>query len=262
MRLALWSLSRGGAPIDLRDDSPFPRVTARSLFDHLLQIDSSHLTAEECDALRPRALEVLAGRADHPTLHKIHDAWTLTPRGEPLLPPAVTRGAVYVVRDPRDVAVSFAAFMSRSIDRTIEFMANADASLAGSPQPLNMHFRQRLTSWSQHVDGWLAAPVPTLLIRYEDMLADPRAVLERSALFLGWTVSAAELDGAVATTRFSVLQAQEQAHGFHENVRTSDRFFRRGVAGGWRDTLSTAQAGRIERDHAATMARLGYLPFR
>lgn len=54
---------------------------------------------------------------------------------------------------------------------------------------------------------------------------------------------------------------------FRHSIRTSrvepestDRFFRTGSSGGWRSVLSPAQAGRIERTHAGTMARLGYLP--
>ena len=43
----------------------------------------------------------------------------MTPAGEPLFPTAVTRGAVYIVRDPRAVAVSFANHLAETIDETI-----------------------------------------------------------------------------------------------------------------------------------------------
>ena len=39
---------------------------------------------------------------------------------------------------------------------------------------------------------------------------------------------------------------------------TTNSFFRRGEAGGWRDELTPDQATRIEADHASMMRRLGY----
>ena len=37
-------------------------------------------------------------------------------------------------------------------------------------------------------------------------------------------------------------------------------FFRRGMAGAWRTELAPELSRRVERDHAAVMRRLGYLP--
>jgi hypothetical protein len=41
----------------------------------------------------------------------------------PLVTPAVTAGAIYIVRDPRDVAVSYSRHLGRPLDETIELMA-------------------------------------------------------------------------------------------------------------------------------------------
>src|ERR1700687_338292 len=64
--------------------------------------------------------------------------------GEPLFPAAAPRGAVYVVRDPRAVAVSSVHFMARSIDETIAAMDNPMEVFAGSTQRLSQHLRQPL----------------------------------------------------------------------------------------------------------------------
>ena len=61
---------------------------------------------------------------------KAHDAYTLTPTGEPLL--AGARGAdaaIVIVRDPRDVAPSLANHNGTGIDEAIAFM-NDDAGRA------------------------------------------------------------------------------------------------------------------------------------
>jgi len=76
------------------------------------------ITHDEIDCLRPRVYEELAKGAeddlDSPTgpgvrMVKVHDAYTLSPLGEPLLGGAkAAQGAIVIVRDPRDVAPSLA----------------------------------------------------------------------------------------------------------------------------------------------------------
>ena len=45
--------------------------------------------------------------------------------------PELTAGAIYIVRDPRDIAVSFSHHVGRSIDDTIAFMADPEAATGG-----------------------------------------------------------------------------------------------------------------------------------
>jgi aryl sulfotransferase len=111
----------GGKPADINDLQERSGIaSARGPFDHLMLIDSGLLTHDEIDCLRPRVYEELARGADDdeydapqntPRVRfvKVHDAYTLTPIGEPLL--AGRRGgsgAIVIVRDPRDVAPSLA----------------------------------------------------------------------------------------------------------------------------------------------------------
>jgi hypothetical protein len=63
----------------------------------------------------------------------------------------------------------------------------------------------------------------------------------------------------VDAVRFDRLRAAEDQDGFVERQPGMDRFFRRGIAGGWRDSLSPEQIARIESDHGTMMRRLGYL---
>lgn len=258
LRLALGSLARGGQAPDFAVADRFgPVASDRAAFDLLLDVDSADLTADEAESLRPRLYEFEAGWRAEPQLLKVHDAWTLTPAGEPLFPPAQTLGVVYIVRDPRDVAVSLAHHLDADIDQTIAFMGRADAALAAGGRSGPTQLRQRLLTWSGHVHSWLGTPNP-LLLRYEDMLTDPAAALERAARHLGWETPPDAVAKAVAATRFEALRKAEERNGFLERSGPEVRFFRRGVAGGWRDTLSAAQAARIEADHGEVMQELGY----
>ena len=89
-----------------------PHAASRSRFDRALGIDSASLSDAQGFNLRPRVYEILAAEAEQPLYCKTHGACLATPAGEPLFPTAATRGAVYVVRDPRAVAVSSVHFMA------------------------------------------------------------------------------------------------------------------------------------------------------
>lgn len=261
LRLALRSLRQGGRPVNINEQqTDAPIIASRALFDDLLGVDSADLGDDEVAAARPALHRMLATTTDAGGYYKVHDAWTRNEAGEPLFPKDAGR-AVYLVRDPRDVAVSFAHHMNMSIDEAIGAMANPDRMLSWTRSRLGRQIPQLISSWSNHVLGWLdQSGVDLLLLRYEDMQDDPQAALARVAAFCGLSPSPQAVAGAVAATRFDTLRTQEESGGFIECPTNVSRFFRRGVAEGWRDSLTPEQAGRIVRDHALVMARLGYAP--
>ncbi len=261
LRFALLCLKEGGG-VDFSKRSDFAPVAAgRAGFDLALGIESSDLTPAEILELRPRCYEAQAENLVEPQFRKVHDAWVLTAPGEPLFPPSVTQGSLCIVRDPRDVAVSFAHHSGDEIDKVISHMGNSDAQLARQRDRLFDQLPQVLGSWSDHVAGWLAAPGmrPALLVRYEDMLADPARELRRVADYVGWPATEDAIASAVENTRFDRLRAAEERQGFHERSPVAARFFRKGETGGWRTVLTAAQATRIETAHGDMMRRLRYL---
>ena len=261
IRLALQSLAQHGGRISFAEgDRWFPIASAREPFDSMLGVESSDMTSAEIDTLRPRVYEALACEATVPLIRKVHDAWTMTPACEPLFPPAVTLGAVYVVRDPRDVAISYAHHCSQTIDRIIETMADPEAAMARSRRSMNTQMRQKLLTWSGHVSSWMDAPgIPRLTVRYEDIVAGTETVLAEVASFCGMNSTADEIAAATVSTRFDTLRAQEEQSRFCEKPAGMQRFFRQGKAGGWQKVLTNEQVLRIERDHGEIMARLRYL---
>lgn len=248
-------------------------ASARGPFDYLTLIDSSLLTHDEIDCLRPRVYEELASGAqddeyDEPAdalpvrFVKVHDAYTPTPSGEPLL--AGARGAdaaIVIVRDPRDIVPSLANHSSIAIDEAITFICNRAAAFSDKTNRQPSQLRQKLPGWSGHIASWLdQSDIPVHLIRYEDMQADALGTLRGVLAFAGRAASDDEMKRAVAFADFAQLRQQEQSQGFREAPRpwTDGKFFRRGQTGGWRDELTAEQAARIEAEHAAMMRRLGY----
>jgi hypothetical protein len=261
LRLFLESALQGGAEIDINEPrARSPTAALRSAFDHLLDVDSSDLLVEEIERARPALYRAWAATLVRPLAVKVHDAWSRTDGGEPLFPADVTLAAFYIVRDPRDVAVSLADHFARPLDEIVALMAKPDASSGQiddrSPE---RQLHQRLTTWSGHVESWLDSGLALDLLRYEDVLAEPYATLGAVARKLDASIDDESIRGAIEATRFGRLQEQERRGGFVERVVNPGGFFRRGGSGGWRERLTAAQVARIEDDHRAVMQRLGYI---
>jgi aryl sulfotransferase len=272
-RMMVANLSATDAPADINNLPERGGIaSARVTFDYLTLIDSGLLTFEEADALRPRVYEELArGEEDDEydqapesppvRLVKVHDAYTHTAGGEPVLAGGRgAQGAILMVRDPRDVAASFANHNRSSLDEAIAFMANRDSAFCAKPLRQDTQLRQRLLDWSGHAQSWLEqSDIPVHLVRYEDLQSDTIRVFARALAFAGRTVSEEQIARAVAFSHFDELRRQEAEKGFAESPRSpGGQFFRKGEAGGWRTELTPAQVGAIEAVHAPMMQRLGY----
>jgi hypothetical protein len=258
LRFFIASLVSGRA-VDINFRPFLGRIAdERAGFDHALGIASADLSFEQQANLRPRAYEVWAAEVERPLYCKEHDAYHLTPAGEPLFPTAATRGAIYVVRDPRAVAVSLAHIGKRPIDHAIARMDDPDCVLGGSIGRSRPQFRQRMLRWSEHVESWLAAPFPVHLLRYEDMHADPHAAFAATAAFLGLPHGPEQIAAAIEASSFSRLQAQEREAGYVDKAPQAATFFREGRTDGWRRELTPEQAARIVAAHGPMMRRLRY----
>lgn len=243
-------------------DELLPRqiASSRKLFDDYSGIESSDLTFDEIERLRPRVYETMERKENNPLFMKIHDAFTETDDGVALISHTATKGAIYFVRNPLDVAVSFAHHNACSIDTMIKEMSNEQYSFCGKSEKIYNQLRQRLLSWSSHVTSWVDALGPDLhLMRYEDMVLDPVATFTGAVRFAQLPDDPHKIQKALEFSQFRELQKQEQTIGFKEKTRKSESFFRKGATGSWRESLTDIQVLRIINDHKDVMKRFGYL---
>lgn len=260
VRAFLSSVLQGGGPVDINRLTAAMQPSRRDGLDDLFGIETSDLLPAEILDARPAALAASDAMHSDAVLCKVHEAWVRTSTGLPLFPAAVTKASVYIVRDPRDVAVSFAHHWQMPIDHVIDLMADPAAALSGVSSCFTANTVQPLLTWSGHVESWLdlAAPSP-LLLRYEELLAAPVAQGRRVARHLGQLAADDVYEAAARHTDFATLRCQEDEHGFAESRVVEQRFFRSGKAGAWRTALSPSQTARIEREQGTVMTRLGYL---
>jgi len=234
--------------------------SARAHFDEAVGYKAADLTFDEIDRLRPEVYVYESGVREEAFYSKVHDAFAILPDGRPLFPPQVSLRAVYLVRNPLDVCVSFAHHLGgTAIDAMIASMADPTYAFGGCAYHWDRQLRQRLLTWSGHVLSWVDGfPKPVHVMRYEDMKRRPVETFTACAEFLSLPHDPERIGRALEGRAFEDLRRQERAGGFRE-ARAGQSFFREGRVGSWRDALTPEQAARIVRDHREVMRRLGYL---
>ncbi len=259
-RIFLRNLQENGAePVDINDMATGGIASARGWLDEVLGFDTAELSQDEVERLRPEVYR-WSLRDEETGYHKIHDAYTLTSDGEPLIGREATLGALYILRNPLDVAPSAANHWHCSIDQAIDKMGQSGMALCRSRKALTPQVRQRLLSWSEHVLSWVDAPSLSVeAVRYEDMLDDPQATFGRATRFLQLPADPERVAKAIRFSDFCELARQEAEKGFRERPQKTERFFRSGASGGWRQKLTKEQIRRVIADHGEVMRRFGYL---
>ena len=233
-----------------------PSEPAETWFKPFCDMPVAELSHAEVAALRTTAQERVVRLNKNVVPMKTHSYF-----GEdydhPIFSMQATYGAVYILRDPRDVALSAADHFGKTLDEILDGMADPLAICAPMAGSI-VHELQ--SSWSNHVESWTKWNHPGIfVVRYEDLLADPVDQFGRVAAHFGISTDAARIQKAVEFSSFKQLQTMEADQGFNERSIHSERFFRSGRSGGWRDQLTAEQIKRIESDHATQMKRFGYL---
>jgi hypothetical protein len=252
------SLNRGGRNFKIYPDDRFlvsyPRsgnTWTRFLIANLLFNDRD-VNFLNIDYLVPDILNITRrelSRVPRPRLIKSHEYFD--PQYEKV---------IYIVRDPRDVAVSHYAFqlklgyfqdgypMGEFIRRWV----------AGEVDPY-------CASWGENVGSWLATHwgrPDFLLLTYEQMKADTARELAKVSDFLQIRYDQAALQKAIALSsaeRMRELEKHDEERWIGTRKRRKDvRFVGKATTGGWRSVLAPEDVARIESAWAPIMRVLGY----
>lgn len=170
------------------------------------------------------------------------------------LPPAKVRyrGEKYngklvalLVRDPRDIVVSSWYHL-----RYRENIYHGDLSAFIREPLVGIH------KVIHFMNTWLAAqdrPAGFLLLPYEEMRAQPEAMLSRLLEFMGLGAAPGQVAQAVAECQFARMQAKERSGGFREPwmkpAGPGDQGLkvRKGKVGGYREELSAADIAFLDQ---------------
>jgi len=197
---------------------------------------------------------IVANNADI-NLVKTHNARTMA-RGVHLIPDDVTRSALYIMRNPLDMVLSYARHYGMTQDEAVYTVSHPDN--ANPPDFDNV--TQFLGSWSDHVRSWTGkSAYPVLVMRYEDLLADPHENFAKVIEHLGMAVEPERLDRAIMFSSFKELSEQEKKQGFIEKSPQSERFFSKGTSDQWKTDLEPRLVKQMKHAHRKVMKKHGYL---
>jgi hypothetical protein len=227
-------------------------------FEEQIGMNPFELYPEEVDSYRPDMYRILSEEVEKGKIlyKKAHDAYTLNCNGEPLFPEEVSKCAIYFVRNPLDVCVSYANHGAGKIEKTVDFILDETSFLAGRRKQL----RQILMSWKNHVQSWeKQSAIPVHSVRYEDMLKKPVETFGGIVRFLSLEYDEERLKRAINNSDFRTLQKMENEKGFQEKMQKCKQFFWKGKIGNYRDYLSEEQIKKIVEYNYDTMKEFGYI---
>ena len=176
------------------------------------------------------------------------------------------RSVIYIIRDPRDIAVSFYHHNVKAGNLPDDYPMEDFI-----PRFIAAEFDSKWGSWSDHVTSWLALRQNQprfLLLRYEDMKQDPERELARVAAYLERCsfgkidVTPAKLKHAVDLSSPERMRALEKKQArewvLTRNTRHDKPFLRTATSGGWKSSLSRTSVAQIEAAWGEIMQGLGY----
>jgi sulfotransferase family protein len=178
---------------------------------------------------------------------------------------------IYIVRDPRDVAISYFDYNRRNqfIDDSVSLDAFVERFVSGNLASAGWG------TWAENVASWLytrGGDPSFLLLDYGDMHCDPVAALRRIAKFLNVAADPAVLQRAVersSAERMRELEKQQfdqwlstQCHAVRrakkERTRKDIPFVGKALSGGWQNVIPEETVHRIESAWGEIMITLGY----
>ena len=171
-----------------------------------------------------------------------------------------TLGAVYLVRDPRNVVLSYSRHLDVSIDETVKFVTTGK----GIKNDI-------MGNWSENYRSWkvLAEYNRYLLIKYEDFITHREKTFLKILKFIfnlrniKFSVDTTKLKNTIETTSLDNLKKLEAKDSFFESAKDTSgnkiNFFDKGGNRNWSNELSQDMKVQIEEAFNKEMKELGYL---
>jgi hypothetical protein len=174
-----------------------------------------------------------------------------------------TLGGVYLVRDPRDVALSYADHLQIDINQVVDNMLASDYVEVDEDENGDQYNKTLLGSWAENYNSWKTYNGrKILIIKYEDMILDPFKVFLKVIKYLneinGTIIDENKIKNSIKKTSFQNLRMLEEKSGFPEKAK-GKFFFRKGKIGDWKDNLEKNLVFKIEEKFKNEMKELEYL---
>ena len=180
------------------------------------------------------------------------------------------RGVIYVIRDPRDVCISWANHTGQTYEQSKDFMIDESLKIRWTKGNNNLFNDYNipnsfLSSWDKHVISWTSNNwrFPFLIIRFEDMVYKKKETIRVIANFFTdkYGFKFHNLDDKIInilkTTSFKKLEKEELKDGFAEAPK-GKKFFKTGTQKQWVKKLNKNQIFKLEEKFKIIMNKFNY----
>jgi len=179
-----------------------------------------------------------------------------------------TAGGIYIVRDPRDVAVSMSHHSNMNNESVVEYLITNQHEIAhidkNSKKEKQDSFKKSIMgTWSMNYLSWKSYKGRKIhFVRYEDLINDTKneflKILEYLKNIVNFNIDEQKLNKAIIETSFENLSNMELKNGFIEQSWEKN-FFRKGKIGDWKESLDNKLSKKIEDTFYKEMEYLGYI---
>ena len=180
-----------------------------------------------------------------------------------------TLATIYIVRDPRTLVSSISNHFTLTLDQASNFLITPRIIGNNKKWEENQTGIQCLLGkWNDHYRSWTRNKNDLLLIKYEDLIQNPKKELEKIINFLknylDIDTNINKNKKIIETTSFKNLKKMEQKGLFRENAinkkdHSKVEFFHLGPANNWKENLDEFIKNKIEKNFYKEMTELKYL---
>ena len=182
-----------------------------------------------------------------------------------------TLGAIYILRDPRNVITSVKNHFEMTYEESLEFMLNERKYTYDYFKKNDYGDFQFLSSWEKNYQTWINNKMfPTLVIKYENLISQTFVELKKIVNFIdNLTKQKKDFDekkaiNALSSTSFSNLKNFDNTIGFSESLvskinKRKIPFFHLGPKNNWKQILDKDFQTKINRIFKKNLNDLEYL---
>ena len=183
--------------------------------------------------------------------------------------PKQTKGAIYIVRDPRNVVLSMSHHYSLTYEESFEKMINNEASLLEKTFNNDHSNFTFLGSWSNHYKSWRDNDeFKILFLKYEDFEENAEKEFKKILSFIyeikneKFIINNKKFSNALKSTNFTTLKNKESVYGFEESIYSDKgkklNFFNFGFQNKWQKKLPNDMIKKINLSLKNEIIELGY----
>ena len=179
-----------------------------------------------------------------------------------------TLGAIYIVRDPRNVISSILYhFNLTNIEEALNFLKDEKKFIGNLKNKTNYPLLTLIGSWKSNYNSWKHIGKNFLLVKYEDLILNPNNEFKRIANHISKLInikfSEEQIKQSVEESSFKNLSNLEDKNGFVESIKSSEnkkkKFFNLGPKNNWKEILEKKYVKEIENSFNSEMKELGYI---